>query len=39
VHIVWCRLFQQRLVYLQWFLTTNVCRRAAHLARLWRRPW
>ena len=39
VDVVRRRLFEQSLVYLQRFLTANVCGRAAHLARLWRRPW
>src|SRR3954469_11653072 len=39
VHVIWRRLFQQRLVYLQRLLSTDVCRRAAHLARLWCGPW
>src|SRR4051794_18221690 len=39
MHIIWRCLFQQRLVYLQRFLAINVCRRAAHLARLWCGPW
>jgi len=32
-------LSKQRLIYLQRFLTVNVCGRAAHLSRLRRRSW
>ena len=39
VHVVRRGLSEQRLIYLQRFLTVNVRGRASHLARLWRWPW
>ena len=39
VHVVRRRLFKQRLIHLQRLLAANICGRAAHLLRLWRRPW
>src|SRR6266545_4397206 len=38
-HVVRRRLFEHRLIYLQWFLTADVSRRFAHLLWLRRRPW
>jgi hypothetical protein len=39
VDVVRRRLSKQRLIHLQRFLAANVCGRAAHLLRLYRRPW